>query len=455
MKQTTALLIAVVVLVALGAKVIHEFRPDPNAEPTQEYVNYVQSYQDDLRRKLSDMQSEFTSDLSLTFDPAGMGGGSACRTSNFEGAEVTLEGIRFFDQQYGKARQPGYTYDCNAAQLDPDHPYFGLPDVKIDISPVEYFKPSQGALANFMKWMGAKEETGPFRTYEKQLLHTDSLGNTTLKKFAMELWLTRFNVTLTIRADHDKPNLNLSDQELSRKRYPRYWYGSTEPGRISVNDLGAKKEEYQEWLYSNLTFALKLNPNASPWYIKTGENETLRPKIAIAGLFCQHFEKKSLEEGRVDFNAFAGKASPLYYTPFEQTDTAQWVGGIESRTAQVLSQLRTLSEQNIWDRPYYARLITQNFGSRKQNLGLKKQDDQINLEFLMPLFVVGSLDVVLPSELLAEWNPPEAYSRSFGLKNLLPGWGMGLGGKIISAVILVVILMVALNTVFPFLRFLR
>ena len=62
----------------------------------------------------------------------------------------------------------------------------------------------------------------------------------------------------------------------------------------------------------------------------------------------------------------------------------------------------------------------------------------------MPLFVVGSWDIQIPTEILPEMEAPKPYYQSFGIKNLLPNWGLGIGSFISSTVILILIILVVL-----------
>ncbi|MDX2444232.1 MAG: hypothetical protein QNK30_10580 [Bacteroidales bacterium] len=67
----------------------------------------------------------------------------------------------------------------------------------------------------------------------------------------------------------------------------------------------------------------------------------------------------------------------------------------------------------------------------------------------MPVFVLGSWDIVPPSEIIPEWDPPEPYFKEFRINNLLPKWGMGPFGRILSIFGLIVILGILLPIIFP------
>ena len=455
-KQQIVFLVFIALLVIWIFRMVSEYDVHAEQVDNPAYAQYVTDYQNSVSSKIANLKEDLKNELNLDFDAAFTANSPAtCRNSNFEGADVKVHGIRFFNEIYERKSAGGYSYDCNNASLDPDHPSFGLPDISIAVSPVDFFQPEDAALADFFQWMGnKKDKIGPYQTYEKQIFITnDSTGEVTARKFEMELWLTKFSVTITVQAIKRKPMVEITDSELNRKLYPKYWYGSTETSKVSVNDL-IKREENQGNVYGDIQFVLEVNPNASPWYVNEEHAQTSKPKIAVAGIYCQHFKKKSLRKNKVDFNTFAGKANSLYYFPFEK-DSQELDENLTSNTNNFVQRIDEINESNIWDRPYYLRLNSKNIGSRRSGaLNLQQQGDQINMEFLMPLFVVGSLDVIMPSELLPEWQPPEPYSKRFTLRNLLPSWGLSGFGKVISIVILIVIGVLALNTFFPFLRFL-
>ena len=65
------------------------------------------------------------------------------------------------------------------------------------------------------------------------------------------------------------------------------------------------------------------------------------------------------------------------------------------------------------------KLFFNNLGSWRS--GVFNQDqyhDQVRYSFLMPVFVVGSWNVIPPQEILPEWDPPEPYIKKISLKKL-------------------------------------
>lgn len=450
MRKSRLFFLLFIVLVAVYVvRIIDEFETHATSEENEEYVAYVDAFKKDLQSKWQNLEQQVGQSLSINYNPDKGSSLSTCITSNFEGAEVTVEGFELHQTVF-KRDTAGIDFDCNRATFDPDHPYYGLPDLNVSISPVNYFQPKSSSLKNFMQWMGeAGDNSKPYRIYEKKLIVTDSSGEIKIRSFAMQLWLTSFHVTVQSKATRQDPVAATPETELDAKIYPPRWYGRLGTRKLSMNDLDNKNETRN--LYDDISIVLKVNPNASPWYIKTDNMQTARPKIAVGGVFCQHFEKRSLNKSQVDFNVFAGKASPLYFYPFEKDEELLSTTCIE-QTADFIENINELNHLDIWDRPYYLRLKSKNIGSR--HLVVAK-DDYVDMEFLMPLLVIGSLDVVPPSELLADWDPPKPFQLKFSLRNLLPDWGLGGFGWIISVVLIILMGFTVLRVLFPFFRYFK
>jgi len=260
---------------------------------------------------------------------------------------------------------------------------------------------------------GKKDTPRPYKTYSKRIIIHDTADHFSTRLMDIQLWLTTFNVVITVQSTRDQPMLNITEEELDRKIYPKIWYNQNGGGNVSVNDLRRQREN-QENLYGDITFSLEINPNASPWYIKLPNAQTERPDIAVAALYCKHFEKKSIEEGKLNISTFAGSAEPLYFTAFEKDDTLKFNAELDQTAKQLINELSEVRRNDIWNKPYYLRLHSTNIGSRRKTLNINQQDDQIRMTFLMPLFVIGSLDVLVPKEIIPAWDPPEPYRRKFG-----------------------------------------
>jgi hypothetical protein len=109
------------------------------------------------------------------------------------------------------------------------------------------------------------------------------------------------------------------------------------------------------------------------------------------------------------------------------------------------------SAASIWNKPFYIKIFFNNIGSWKEGwfLNWRKFDDQVTFRFLMPVFVVGSWDVIVPGEIIPKWEPPKPYYDEFTLGSLFPSWGLGFLGKLFSGGALVVVLIVILALLFP------
>ena len=69
-------------------------------------------------------------------------------TGNFEGPQVLLKGIKFNEEFLTKEDNRLMHIDGVSAHFDPDHPYYGLPDVKISVQDVRLYQPKQGIFSS-------------------------------------------------------------------------------------------------------------------------------------------------------------------------------------------------------------------------------------------------------------------------------------------------------------------
>ncbi len=421
------------------AGIIIDFNELANKKPNPEYQRYIKEYKAITEKRYNDIIAQLNDEYRIQFDENKSIRVDDCIGSNFEGAEVKLAGIQVYDSIFRQQnKKPYYTYFCNGAKLDPDHPMFGLPDIEISVGPVSYYQPEKSALESLVK-IGIDDKPKPYRTYKKRLI-VDSLGIQN-KFIEMQLWLTSFNVNITVLADRDKPQVDPGDETLNERIYPGYWYKDSRRF-ISMNDL-EHKEEYKNHLYSDITFVLEVNPNASPWYIKTGHTQNEMPDIAVGAVFCDQLIKHPKDENKIHLQTYKGMAAPLYHKPFDNDHNVS--SDLDESVQNVLSDLENIKNENIWNKKYYIKLYSANIGSRQKGfLGTKKFDEQVEYTFLMPLFIVGSWDIQIPSDILPEMEAPKAYYKSLSFKNLLPNWGLSFGKWLSSMVILVLFLLVVI-----------
>jgi len=405
--------------------------------PNPEYQKYI-SLQ---KQKLNELIAQAGDEGKIAINENAAIRTDKCIGSNFEGAEVKLAGIQVYDSIYRtKTVKPYYTYNCNGAILDPDHPVYGLPDIEIAVGPVTYFEPELSGIESLINF-GFSKKPKPHKIYRKPLF--DSTG-TQHKFFEMQLWLTTFKVVITVIADRDKPQVESDDASMRAKIYPGIWYKDTRK-LISMNDL-EHKDEYKNHLYSDITFVLEINPNASPWYIKTDNLQTKQPDIAVGAVICKEILKQPKDENRIHLQTLKGMVTPLYYEPFEQNENIE---NSAEQFKQIENQLTNYTNFDIWNKKYYIKLYSKNIGSRQTGFfGQKKFDEQVEYTFILPLLVVGSWDVQMPWDVMPEMEAPKPYYKNFSIKNLLPKWGLGFG-KGLSAVMIITIIGLAFLLFIP------
>lgn len=423
--------------------IIVDFDELATKKPNPEYQKYIAEYKAETEKKYNDIIDQLNNEYRIQFNEEKSIRVDDCIGSNFEGAEVKLAGIQIYDSIFRqKSKKPYYTYNCNSAKLDPDHPMFGLPDIEIAVGPVKLYEPEKSALESLIK-LGIDNKPKPYRTYKKRLI-IDSLGIQN-KFIEMQLWLTTFTVNITVIADRDKPQIDPSDESLNEKIYPGYWYKDSRRF-VSMNDL-EHKEEYKNHLYSDITFVLKVNPNASPWYIKTDHTQNEKPDIAVGAVFCQQLIKHPEDENKIHLQTYKGMAAPLYHKAFENDNPIS--DDLDKSIVNVMTDLENVKNENIWNKEYFIKLYSANIGARQKGLfGTKKFDEQVEYTFLMPLFIVGNWDIQIPADILSEMEAPKPYYKSLSIKNLLPKWGISFG-KWLSSGIIMIIFFLILIYLFP------
>lgn len=408
-----------------------------------EYQRYIEEYRElSRKRMLQTLKSDKAqSDMGLEYRPTGSQG----TAGNFEGPQVLLKGIKFHNEFLTEEDRRLHHIDGVSAHFDPDHRYYGLPDVKISIKDVRLYEPERG---KFSKFFGLRsgESPKPYKTYKKNLV-SDSLGITE-KYFEMQLWLTEFEVTIDIRPDRDIP-ISISDGEKENTKYPGFWYGSREKRR-RLKDL---KREYRDQRYGNLSFILEVIPDHSPVYIKTGGLRASKADFAIGAIYCTRAiigNEKDVQ--RINTNIHSGQLLFLNHE-FDFDKMNENINGFSENmeiNADKILAAKMNGSQFIWNKPYYIKLFFNNLGSWRDGVFNQNQyHDQVRYSFLMPVFVVGSWDVIAPREILPKWDPPEPYIRKLSFKNFLPFWNMGFPGKLASIIVVAGIIIMALIIVFP------
>jgi len=407
----------------------------------QQYIREFEQLTKERVQKYIDENNLETS-YNITYGP-----GSADGTvSNFEGPQVHLKGIKFWHELMAGEDDRVTHFDGISAIFDPDHPYFGMPDVQINIQDVRLFNPAKGAISKYLG-IGFGDTSKPYRIYKKRI-SGDSVGVAD-KYMLIQLWLTEFHVTVSIKPDRESP-VRISDEEKNNLSYPGYYYGSRLAKHIRLKDI---KKEHKDQRYGNLSFILEIIPDNTPAYIETRDGASNRADFAIAAVYCNSIDPQSEPSyQRIKSNIFSGQPlflnnSVIYDTM--NTNVNKFSGFVDS-DAEKLMKLNALKDEFIWNKPYYLKLHFENIGSWRDGVFNQNQyHDQITYQFLMPIFVVGSWDIISPQEVLPEWKPPDPYERKFTLRNLLPFWNMGLGGKIGSTLLIGLIIVTGISVLFP------
>ena len=103
------------------------------------YQEYLDEYQQLINQNNYQRNNEKSfSSIGLNYHPPKALG----TTSNFEGPLVLLKGLKFHDEFLYKEDERLKHIDGISAHFDPDHPYFGLPDVRISIQDVRRYDAS-------------------------------------------------------------------------------------------------------------------------------------------------------------------------------------------------------------------------------------------------------------------------------------------------------------------------
>lgn len=438
--KVTVLLFVVLVVFYVGSIFVSTNKLSENSE-SADYQNYIREYekkiQENIETQLVEEDNAFTPKMQY------QASNSTGTIGNFEGPQVHLKGIKFHNEYLTQEDERLKHIDAISAHFDPDHTYYGLPDVKISVQDVRLYQPEKGVLSEFLSF-GSDDEPKPFKIYKKKIIGNSDTAK--VRFLEMQLWLTEFNVSIDIRPDRDIP-ISISDEEKNME-YPGFWYGSSQAS-IKLKDLG---KEHKDFRYGNLSFILEVIPDNSPIYVKTKDGFTTKADFAIASVYCKEaIIGNEPDVQRISTNIHSGQ--PVFLNnsfDFEEMNqnTQAFSENVEANAAKLL-EIKSVDSDFIWNKPYYLKLFFNNLGSWRSGLFNQNQfHDQVNYSFLMPVFVVGSWDVIVPQEILPEWNPPKAYVRKITFKNFIPFWNAGILGRFASFLLMGLILFLAFPVFF-------
>lgn len=443
MMKRNLFIIAILLILCYAGWAVYQSQTLSDAVENPDYQRYIDDYQKLMNKQVSQIIASNEKQLNSGLEYRS--GDSQGTVSNFEGPQVVLKGIKFHNEFLTKEGHRLKHLDGVSAHFDPDHPYYGLPDVKISIKDVRLYEPEQGRISKFLG-LNANSTPRPYKTYKKSLVSAAGEGINTY--FEMQLWLTEFEVVIDIRPDRDIP-IAISNAEKEQVKYPGYWYGSREKWR-KLKDL---KKEHKDQRYGNLSFILEVIPDNAPIYIKTDSSRTAKADFAIGAIYCtKAIIGNEANVQRINTNIHSGQPVFLNHK-FDfnsmNENSEGFSENIEANASKILDA-KMYDASFIWNKPYYLKLFFNNLGSWRSGLFSQNQyHDQVRYRFLMPVFVVGSWDVIVPRELLPEWDPPEPYIRKIGLKNFLPFWNMGFIGKIASIAVIAGIVLLVLTLGLP------
>ena len=450
MKNLIKILALVVIVVLIVTHIILETYAIDKRKETQRYKEYVTERKKEFISNYIETQLVSTSGNEIY-------SGTQGTTSHFEGPQVLFEYVKFHNLHFNsdKTGEQMSFFDGNQFNFDPDHPYVGLPNVIGGISPVTIFDPEVSGLSALLKLDRNTEKQKPYRIYHKAIIPANS-NDTLVREFDMQLWLTEFNVTMSIAPERKKPMYPPNSTEKDEIKYPGYWYASN---RNFIN-LGELREEWKNYRYSDLTIILKIVPNPATWYYKSKFGQNARPAMGIGAIYCQSLQvTREQDENRISPNLHKGSVlflHPSYNPESDSLATFRMPDNLEAAANKIFDEQEEKIDpiDMFWNKPFYIRLFFNNIGSWKEGFfGDRKYDDQVTFKFLMPIFVIGSWDIIPPKDIIPEWDPPKPYFRDF-FKNILPTFGLNIFGKVISAVgwvlVVVILLTIGIPTITTF-----
>lgn len=155
------LLPSFVVLILVYASLII-YKQDNLAESISnpEYQEYIAEYRKTVDEKVQQIIDE--NDKLNEYDLTYKTNSTAGTVGNFEGPQVQMKAIKFHNEFLDKEDERLKHIDGVSAHFDPDHPCYGLPDVKISLQDVRLYNQENSAIAKFLNF-GSKNEPRPYK----------------------------------------------------------------------------------------------------------------------------------------------------------------------------------------------------------------------------------------------------------------------------------------------------
>ena len=459
-KRFLPVLIVLIIIILLAGFIIYGYKEyknysSPPIQPIPQPTPQEAAHEKEINRLLSQsMPPE---------DAVNIG-----RTNHFEGPQVMIHALEFMGFTVSESDQSaiknGNIYiKGTQLSLDPDHPDWGLPNLRINVGPVEIYQPNHTIINKLLGGLGMADNTQhPYRIFRKRIKQEQANGNIKNSFLEIQLWLTEFHVNVSIIPDK-KTKKTKGAKKIT---YPGKLYYSNDD--ISLAHL---EPEYKNYRYRDVNIVLKLIPNNNSWSLTTSPQykdyyvSADKPIMATAGCLCSTIDIHG-ETGResVIQNLHPGSILTLYpdyqkpkqYNKYSKAIGTKDFGGIDfdpienwlkmDDIIQAYSQpplqtkfnekFRPNTGRVIWDREQYVWIHIDNIGSwtRWEGLweGKTKSADTIDYTFILPLFVIGNWDIKMPAG-LTQWQPQAPVKdRGFGLIDLFPGFGFGDIGKYAS-----------------------
>ncbi|MCR9249853.1 MAG: hypothetical protein NXI20_05490 [bacterium] len=351
-------------------------------------------------------------------------------TSNqFEGPQVHLQEFVYNKKSYQRDSVQKYIrttaeqskgfnqFDIHSISFDPDHPQLYKPDIHVQVIPPKpYVEQRPANLQKFFDYIdGSSNEIKPYKTYTKEVFTINDDTTISVENINMDLWLTTFTVTVESDSYTKKIRLDEEDAELEK----------------------AGNKEYQNQRHKPFSIILKIFPNVSPWYVNNGNSFDKKADMAIGAIYCSKIKKWPKEDTDIGvIPRESGVALPLINQDYYLKVTSDEVLDLEN------------NDKTIWNKPVYAEITFTDFGSWTKKWGIERGDEKISFDFIMPLFVRGSWDIQIPTEVIPSYKPIPPYSRKLS-DILLPKWGLKGIGKFLSTILYVVIGFILLMAFFP------
>lgn len=399
------------------------------------------------------------------------------KTGQFEGPQVTIHALECMGNVYMEKDQARFNHNPNGGMLffkgnvlsfDPDHPNFGMANLRVEVGPVELYRP-EGKVEQFLGGiLGSRaDEEKPYRVYEKTLISNDDQYQN--KHVKLQLWITRFHIRVSIWPDRKvKKPKNAKDIRYDGRFHFRV-------GEISLAEL---KPEYKNQRYANVNVVFKVTPNNAPFYILTVDDlkdyfvASQQPEIGVAALICsklvvnnekgqeriaQLLHKGSILSFYDDYSPAQGKKRAVPVLNLDKKGLLDSVSGNIVTIEQVLNDgapgVDSRLVDDLWNKEKYVWIHFDNIGSWHKWEGIWKGvhrfADFVDYEFLLLVLVRGEWQVKMPVG-LSDWEPQKPYEvRKSFWDYIIPDFGFGKIGRGIFVGFLLVIGILFLFNVFP------